>query len=169
MFGLPFEIPDRVVTSAGACLRVDGIEMPYGGADEDRFMPVPGLVDRDSLSLGSPRFVVLVGRLFSLLPAYETIQVAFKYGPLEWLCFTFSLKRSGSYLMLDSFCLRLFGTWKTIPFPGWTLTFIGRLSNFRPRIFLIMSCVNLLSASFAVYSFLKQSTNTSMFYFCYFF
>src|SRR2546422_4610707 len=42
-------------------------------------------------------------------------------------------------LVLDGLSLRVFGTWKTIPFPGWTLIFTGRLSNFRPRIFLIIS------------------------------
>src|SRR5256886_263621 len=60
MFGLPVEIPDRVVASAGAGLRVDGIEMPYGGADDDCFVSVPGLVDRDSLSLDSTWIPVLV-------------------------------------------------------------------------------------------------------------
>src|SRR2546422_11273007 len=62
MFGLPFEIPDRVVASTGAILRVDCVEVAYGGADDNCFVFVPGLVARDALSLGSPRFAVFVER-----------------------------------------------------------------------------------------------------------
>src|SRR6266566_4948301 len=144
-------------------------------------MSVPGLVDRDSLSLNSMWIPVLVACPYATrgciwLLAHDeclhhfhfsgffwrnsTISLAvlpvpcslatrwrksgsrrlpYAFAHASYAFFTLSLKRSGSYLMLDSFCLRLFGTWKTIPFPGWIRIFTGRLSNFRPRIFLIIS------------------------------
>src|SRR5438034_233186 len=196
--------------------------MPYGGADDDCFVSVPGLVDRDSLSLDSTWIHVLVEcpcdtRGCIWLFAHDECLHHFHFSGFFWRNSTISLvvlpvpcslatrwRKSGSrrlpyafahasyafftlsstractghrsavacsvsiphtrqpkgrttmftengyvsrfrssvpglYLMLDSFCLRLFGTWKTIPFPGWIRIFRGRLSNFRPRIFLIIS------------------------------